>query len=576
MNQPETSGVPTAEEHWRSLFEHSPDFIYTVDLDGRITSFNHAGSRPVSVSDLVGKRMVDLAAPANREPLAALLSRVASSGKAEIYEGSFSDPDGRIHYYESRCIPVLRAGAVASFLIVTRDVTPYRQAQEALAASEDRYRAIIEQGPDALCLFDAEGVIRYANESTRRLLDYDPATLRGKTARDFLHPDDHATMRDFEALLAATPGQPLEAKRYRLRHRNGQWRFIETVATNLLHVPSINAIIANYRDVTERVRLEEQLRQSQKMEAIGMLAGGVAHDFNNLLTVIIGFADQAQQTVPGNHPASPLLTNVTRAATTAGELTQKLLTFARRQIRLSQVFDLAETVRSFGDLLRRIVGEDIAIEMRVTEEVLPVKGDPAQLQQVLLNLCTNARHAMPGGGLLQVVVRSLPETSPEGRRCELQVIDSGIGMSDQTRARIFEPFFTTTGGTGLGMSVVFGIVQDHRGSIEVTSALGAGTTVRIELPLHQERAYKRRTTQPKMATGSETLLLAEDEPLVRDLVARALRTMGYTVLEAGDGREAIEVFSREKERIALAILDVIMPRLGGPQAFTEMLALQPK
>ncbi|HEY0714706.1 MAG TPA: PAS domain S-box protein, partial [Polyangia bacterium] len=158
MNDGETSGVPSAEEHWRSLFEHSPDFIYMVDLSGRITSFNHAGSRPVSVADLVGRTLIELAAPANREPLAALLARVAATGKAEIYEGSFSDPDGKLHYYESRCIPVLRDGAVVSFLIVTRDVTPYRQAQEALAASEERYRAIIEQGPDALCLFDAQGV----------------------------------------------------------------------------------------------------------------------------------------------------------------------------------------------------------------------------------------------------------------------------------------------------------------------------------------------------------------------------------------------------------------------------------
>ncbi|HEY0711103.1 MAG TPA: ATP-binding protein, partial [Polyangia bacterium] len=244
------------------------------------------------------------------------------------------------------------------------------------------------------------------------------------------------------------------------------------------------------------------------------------------------------------------------------------------QIRLSQVFDLAETVRSFSDLLRRIVGEDIAVELRVTDEVLPVKGDPAQLQQVLLNLCTNARQAMPGGGLLQVIVRPV-QGQGGSRRCELQVIDSGIGMSEQTRARIFEPFFTTTGGTGLGMSVVFGIVQDHRGNVDVTSALGAGTTVRIELPLHQERAYKRRSTQPKVAAGSETLLLAEDEPLVRDLVARALRTMGYTVFEAADGREAVEIFKREKDRIALAVMDVIMPKLGGPQAFAEMRALRP-
>ncbi len=565
-----TGSPPTPEEHWQSLFANSPDYILTVDRHGRITELNRAapGSRK---EDFIGCLVTDLAPKRDRDRVRALLDRVLTTGAAEIYEGVFTDAEGRPAHYESRFVPVCRDGAATSFLVVTRDVTAHLRAQEALVASEERFRALIEKSADAICLFDAQGIIRYANPATKRVLDYDSSGLSGFNGWNLIHPDDYPAVGAFQAQLMSRPGEALECPSYRLRHRDGSWRWIETIATNLLDLASVGAIVATYRDVTERVRLEERLRQAQKMEAIGLLAGGVAHDFNNLLTVILGFAEQAALDLGPRHPVARDLDCVRQAAETGADLTRKLLSFARRQIRVTTPFDLSATLRNFGGLVRRMVGEDVVVEIDAPALPLPVQGDQGQLQQLLLNLATNARQAMPAGGRLSFSARPLGAAC-----CELTVSDSGIGMDDQTRSRIFEPFFTTRpGGTGLGMSVVFGVVQDHHGSIEIDSAVGRGTTVRVELPLCEPLPPSALDPTTVKLGGSETLLLAEDEPLVRDLVAQSLRRLGYEILTAADGQEAVELFTRQKESVALVVLDVIMPRVGGLEAFRRILQLRP-
>jgi two-component system cell cycle sensor histidine kinase/response regulator CckA len=561
---------PGEAELWRSLFDGSPDYIFTVALDGRITSLNHPGPGRSS-DEFVGLTVFDAALPEDRPAVAALLARVTASGKAEIHVGSSKDPDGRLSCYESRFIPVLRDGAVVSFVVVTRDVSAERQAREDLVASEQRFRTLIENSADAICLFDADGLILYANPSTKRVLDYDPQSLVGVNGWTLLHPDDHAAMQNVLEQLLAGPATSIEIPRYRLRRRDDGWRWVEAMATNLFAVPSVGALMARIRDVTSRVQLEEQLRQSQKMEAIGLLAGGVAHDFNNLLTVVLGCAESALRTAPLDEPISRDLAQIKQAAEGAAQLTQKLLTFSRRQIRQTADFDLCDLLRGFGSLLGRVLGEDIAVDLVLPPSPLLIEGDQAQLQQVVLNLATNARQAMASGGRLRLAARALTPN-----RCELTVADTGEGMSDETRARVFEPFFTTRpGGTGLGLSVVYGVVQDHHGSLEIESERGRGTTVRVELPLCGGAAARPLRARPKVLGGSETLLVAEDEPLLRELVARELRRLGYTVLLASDGEEAARIFERERDRIAAVVLDVIMPRLGGRQAFVRMEELRP-
>jgi two-component system cell cycle sensor histidine kinase/response regulator CckA len=575
--------IPSAEEHWRALVDGVPDFIFSVGLDGIIAESNRTRADP-GMADPVGKAVFDMAAsPVEREAVRALLARVRLTGKMEVFESSAAGDKGEVVHYESRCIPVVRAGQVVSFLVVTRDVSANVAARRELAGSEERWRALIEHSGDAISLTDATGRMLYASPSTTHVLGYRPEELVGTELRALVHPDDQPMARAERERLLSRPGRSTVVPPFRMRHHDGTWRWVEAVWSNLLEVPSVAALVSNYRDVTARVRLEEQLRQSQKMEAIGLLAGGVAHDFNNLLTVIIGFAESAALSLSADHSAAEDLVKVTEAARSAADLTSKLLAFSRRQILRFEVFDVRDLLRSFGGLLERIVGEDVVVEIVEPDEPVPVEGDPVQLQQVLLNLSTNARQAMPSGGKLRIELQRTqvpPEGSagPARERCTLTVSDTGIGMEEATRTRAFEPFFTTRpGGTGLGLSVVFGVVRGHRGSIEIESARGVGTTVRVELPLHGSAIKRRLTPSPTVEPGgTETLLLAEDEPPVRELVARILRRLGYEVLVAADGEEAAAVFAREADRIALVVLDVIMPRLGGQQALARMRALRPE
>jgi two-component system cell cycle sensor histidine kinase/response regulator CckA len=442
------------------------------------------------------------------------------------------------------------------------------------AKDDSFFRTLIEKSADAICLVEAGGRILYANPSTRRILDYDPAALAGADGWEIIHPDDRAMAAAVLEQLLAEAGTSVTMTRFRLRHRDGSYRWMETVATNLLEEPAVRAILCTYRDVTGRVRLEEQLQQAQKMEAIGLLAGGVAHDFNNLLTVVLAAAEHARMILPPDHAALEDLTSIGQAALSGRDVTRKLLAFSQRPGLTAEVFDLRQLLRDFTALLGRIVGEDIVVDVSAPAEPLPIEGNHGQLQQLLLNLCTNARQAMPAGGHLRLAIAR----APDPRRCVLEVADSGTGMDEQTRARLFEPFFTTRpGGTGLGMAVVFGVVRDHRGTIQVDSTPGAGTTVRIELPLATTPARMESGEQPgpEIPHGKETLLLAEDEPLLRQMMARMLRRFGYSVLTAADGQEALEVLERETARVALVVLDVIMPRLGGQQAFVAMQALRP-
>jgi two-component system cell cycle sensor histidine kinase/response regulator CckA len=441
------------------------------------------------------------------------------------------------------------------------------------AKDESFFRALIEKSAEAINLIDAGGRILYANPSTRRILDYDPASLVGADGWQLIHPDDRAAAAVALDKLLAEPGASVAMTRYRLKHRNGSYCWVETVATNLLDEPAVRAILCTYRDVNARVRFEEQLQQAQKMEAIGLLAGGVAHDFNNLLTVILAATEHARLILPAGHPAVEDLTSIGQAALSGRDVTRKLLAFSQRRGLTSEVFDLRQLLRGFTALLGRIVGDDIIVDVNVPPDPLPIEGNQGELQQVLLNLCTNARQAMPAGGRLRLSVAR----AADPQRCVLEVSDTGSGMDEQVRARAFEPFFTTRpGGTGLGLLVVFGAVRDHRGTIDIASTPGIGTTVRIELPLAAGPGKPEPGEQPREPSrGSETLLLAEDEPLLREMIARMLRRFGYTVLTAADGREALDVLQRENERVALVVLDVIMPRLGGQEAFVAMQVLRP-
>jgi signal transduction histidine kinase/ActR/RegA family two-component response regulator len=337
------------------------------------------------------------------------------------------------------------------------------------------------------------------------------------------------------------------------------------------------------RDVTDMKRLEQQLRQAQKLEAVGRLAGGIAHDFNNLLTVINGCTDLALLEVSSS-PAVPLLAEVQEAGNRAAMLTSQLLAFSRQQVLDAQVVDLNKVLTQIGNLLKRVIGEDVELSSELDASLGLVKVDPAQFEQAIVNLAVNARDALPEGGWLTLETRNVelddafatshPDVRP-GRYAQVTVSDSGHGMDPATVARIFEPFFTTKPvgkGTGLGLAMVYGFLKQSGGHIEVESGLGQGTTFRLYFPLVNavSTGTPRRTAAPEQKGGAETILLVEDEDAVRRLLAHVLRASGYQVLEARNGEEALELVAHWPGKLDLLITDLVMPRMGGRQLAAKL------
>jgi CheY-like chemotaxis protein len=327
---------------------------------------------------------------------------------------------------------------------------------------------------------------------------------------------------------------------------------------------------------------EAQLRQSQKLEAIGTLAGGVAHDFNNLLTVISGFTQLAMMRIEREHPATEELRQVIDAANRAAKLTQQLLAFSRKQVLQPRVLDPRMVVDGIEPMLRRLIGEHIELRVTHAADLAPVKVDPGQLEQVLMNLVVNARDAMPDGGRLTIETANV-FSSRSGRgtsqRVALRVSDTGIGMTPEIRERIFEPFFTTKGpgkGTGLGLSTVYGIVQQSGGVIDVITAPGRGTTITIELPRANEPAAPvQPPAEEELPRGTETVLLVEDEAEVRSYARRTLEGCGYTVIAASNPVEALSLVREQRQRIDALVTDVVMPHMTGPQLAAALAELQP-
>jgi nitrogen-specific signal transduction histidine kinase/ActR/RegA family two-component response regulator len=346
------------------------------------------------------------------------------------------------------------------------------------------------------------------------------------------------------------------------------------------------------RDVTERLRLEEQCRQAQKMEAVGQLAGGIAHDFNNALTVICGCGHVVLGELPADSPSRPHVAEVVKAGERAAELVRRLLAFGRKSVLSPRVLDLNAVVAGLADMLRRLLGEDVELATRLQPGLGRVKADPAQLEQALVNLTANARDAMPQGGRLTIETRDagpdecrgLPPGGPAGRPspCVLLVVtDTGCGMTEAVKARAFEPFFTTKGpgqGSGLGLAMVHGFARQSGGHVEAHSEPGRGTTLRLYLPRTEEPAAAAKPHPAPQAArrGGEMVLLAEDEPAVRALSGQALRAAGYRVLEAGDGAEALRLAGGYLRPVHLLVTDVVMPGVGGRELAVRLAALHPE
>jgi len=469
---------------------------------------------------------------------------------------------------------------------LNRDISERERTQKELLESDGRFRAIFEHALDGILVADVK-TKRFvaANPEMCRMLGYTEEEVVHLSVMD-IHPaaDLPDVLDEFERV--ASRGTTLAAD-IPVKRRNGEVFFADINASMLAWGDKTH-LIGIFRDVTERKCLEERSQQSRKMEAIGQLVGGVAHDFNNILQVILGHCCLAALNLPPKSGSCADLEEIQKAADLAAGLTRQLLAFSHRQVLRRKDIDLDTVITNLTQMLQTLIGEDIELEVNAGKDLHPVYADPVQITQILINLCVNARDAMPEGGkitlgteniVLDADYQRLHPWARQGDYVLLSVSDTGIGMDGETLSHIFEPFFTTKAlgkGTGLGLPSVYAIVKQHEGCVDVDSVVGEGTTFRIHFPVAEQTADTvEETVESALVGGSETILVAEDDETIRNMTKRLLEGAGYTVHLAADGVEAAEVFADNAHSISLVLLDVVMPRLGGRRVYELMKGLKP-
>jgi len=477
-------------------------------------------------------------------------------------------------------ILVRQAAAIRENMRLVAERTA-RQSEAALRKSEQRTEertaqldALIANSPLAIVAMDPSTRIQFVNPAFQRIFQYAQDEVEGRTLETVIVPEDPALKAESEGFRReAVGGGTVHATTVR-RRKDGTLVDVEVYGLPMQAHGRNLGYYAIYNDVTEQKQLSERLRDAQKMEAIGRLAGGVAHDFNNILTAILGYADMLLVATGPEDARHSDVREIRKAAERAASLTQQLLAFSRRQLLRPQVLDLGALVGNLGNMLRRLIGENIALSIRVATHAGRVKADPGQLEQAVLNLTVNARDAMPHGGRLDIAIEDVtaerergsePEYVAPGRYVAMTVTDTGIGMDSHVRAHLFEPFFTTKEtGTGLGLATVYGIVKQSGGYIWAESEPGRGSTLKLYLPSVLEELEPARQAVPApRAKGGETILLVEDEAPVRLLTHRLLSGFGYTVFDAESAEDALELSRRHRGEIHLALTDVVLPGRSG-------------
>jgi PAS domain S-box-containing protein len=580
-----------SEERYRNILESIQDGYFEDDLAGNFTFVNDVISRHLGYTkeELIGMNYRKYASEETSKGLYQHFSELYRTGQPiKPFAVEYISRD-RTKLISEISVSLIRdsEGKPIGFRGISRDVTERKEAEEALQRSEERYRTIIQNLQDGYFENDLAGNLTFVNDIICRNLRYTREELIGMNYRQYTDEEDRKKVLQQYGELYRT-GQPIKLFEAKHVRKDGAKLFAE-ISVSLIRDSEGKPI--GFRgishDITERKQaeeeklfLQEQLRQSQKMEAIGQLAGGVAHDFNNLLTVIKGYSQLSILDLKENDPLRSNIEEIEKATQRATDLTRQLLAFSRRQILDLKVLDLNVLLKDLEKMLRRIIGEDIELLTLLSKDLGKVKVDPSQIEQVIFNLAVNARDAMPSGGKLAIetanaeldeeYARAHVNVAP-GRYVRLSVSDTGFGMTPEVKERVFEPFFTTKEkgkGTGLGLSMVYGIVRQSNGHIWLYSEPGRGATFRIYFPRTEEEAdtLREREETDFFPRGSETILLVEDENLVRDLATRLLEQQGYRVLKAANGQEALLVAKEHVgETIHLLLADIVMPQMGGKE-----------
>jgi PAS domain S-box-containing protein len=577
-----------------AIIEGSEDAIIAYRLDGVITDWNQAATRlyGYSAEEAIGRSASMLFPPSRLQEMPELLNTLAAGERIKQFETVRQKKDGGLVEISSSIAPIVgQNGTIIGGASIVRDITSRKRMEKELRRSEERFRLVALATKDAISDWDIASGAVWRSDSFWEKFGYPPRDTEPDIAgwRDLLHPEDRDRVWKGLQTALARHSDSHEVE-YRFRRADGSYGVVlnrSYVVYDETGQPT--RAIGAITDLSDRRELEEQFRQAQKMEAVGRLAGGVAHDFNNLLMIISAYTDMTRDQFGPEDKNRKNLDQVLKAANRAAALTQQLLAFSRKQVLQPRIIDLNSVVEDSLKMIQRLIGEDMELNVSPGKPLWAVKADPGQVVQVLMNLCVNARDAMPHGGKLDIrtenvsfdaeAVRDRPALIP-GNYAALVVRDTGTGMTEEVQAHLFEPFFTTKEsgrGTGLGLSTVFGIVKQSGGYVWVESELGRGSTFNIYLPAVDAPLTTTITPEITEAEGhGETILLVEDEAALRESISTYLSLHGYKVLEASNGAEALHVASQHTGSVEVLITDVILPKVSGAEVAREVARTSPK
>ena len=582
-----TERLRKSNAQMQAILDGSPDQILLLDTQRTVRWANRAA---LSKSpDAVGQTCYRAFAGAEKACPECTLQKAldtAAIARGIDHHESMSDSDEE-SWWDNTIVPVRgENGEIESLVAISRNITEERRAEQRIRQSEQKYRSVVEGSRDGIVIH-RRGTIVYVNQSSCRETGYSSGEILGRNMLEFVVPEQRALVME-RMVRRAEGGEVPDTYEITLIRKDGSRLPVE-MSASIIEYEGEPAYMIFLRDITERLALEQQLRQAQKMEAVGQLAGGVAHDFNNLLQVITGYTEMAMGMIPRDDPAREKLGEVAAAGERAASLVRQLLAFSRNRNMRFEPLSVETMISGHLVMLERIIGEDIELVFTCEEILPPILADGGMLEQVMINLFLNARDAMPDGGRIEVsafetsldrdACSGYPGLEP-GRFVAVEVKDTGIGMDAETLERIFEPFFTTKeqgSGTGLGLSTVYGIVKQHGGVITAASIEGDGSVFRILLPATDgaPEAGTEDRCGDTVSGGNERILIAEDSDEVRSLLREILSNAGYSVITCSNGLEAISAFRASSDRPDLIVLDIIMPEMGGVEAAERILAMEP-
>ena len=577
-----------SEERHRIYFENISDVIFSIDPDFKIINISPSVERILGYKphEMIGKPIQDLNVldPDSLEKAFSDMVKVISGERIHLSQYKFISKDGKKRFGEVGATPLIRDGKVVAMISVARDITERKSIEDALKQSEEKYRIVLEANPDPVVIYDMEGKVTYLNIAFTNVFGWRLEECIGKKM-DIFVPEDAwpETTMMINKVLSGENFSGVETRRYT---KDGSIIPV-SISGAVYRDKSGNPIgsIINLRDISGQKELEIQLQQAQKMEAIGTLAGGIAHDFNNLLMGIQGCTSLMSLNTDSGHPNFEYVNRIQNYIKNAANLTKQLLGFARSGKYEIKPTDLNDIVDKSSEMFGR-TRKEITIHKKFQSDIWTVEVDQTQIEQVLLNLYVNAWQAMSGTGELNLQTENIilkdkdvkPYGVSSGRYVKTSVKDTGIGIDETIQHKIFDPFFTTKEmgrGTGLGLASAYGIIKNHDGIINVHSKKGEGATFNIFLPASKKKILKEKLFQKEILKGSETVLLIDDEEMILDVGHDLLEKLGYEVLAAKSGTEAVEIYRTNQGKIDIVILDMVMPEMGGGDAYEKLKEIDP-